>query len=658
MAERMASARRPAVLAGLLGLAALLLFLRGLALQLPPDRWWPALTAPAATDIRQMLVHYGFLPRFAMSLVCGAALGLSGALFQQVLRNPLAEPGTLGVFAGAKLALGAALLWAPWLLAFGPEPVALAGGGLALALVLSLAWKRGLPPFAVVLGGLVVTHYLGALNAAIALFHHAALSDLFVWQAGSLSQTGWRPTVQLVVCAALAALAVLALLRPLALADLEDDGARNVGAPVALTRLAAIAMAVVLAAMVASAAGIIAFIGLAGPAIARRAGARRLRDRLLWAPLLSAALLALADQAVQMLDPGREVSVGALTALFGAPLLLWLIATARPAGAPPRADGVSAFIARPAPWIVLLVVLLGLAVVAALSLGRTPDGWSWTGPAGWPAILPWRGPRVAAALAAGAMLATAGVILQRLTGNAMASPEILGVSAGAALGLVVVIWGFGAFGQAPLLAGASTGAAATLTAVLALSRRSAYAVEPMLLAGLALAAILNALVTVLLSSGDPRATLLLGWMAGSTYAITAWDALIAWLVAGAMAIVVPLTARWLAILPLGPAVGQALGVARSPSRPVLLLLAAVLTAAATLTVGPLSFIGLMAPHLVRLIGFQRPGPQLAAAALSGGLVMVAADWLGRNIAFPWQIPAGLMASMLGGAYFIWLMRRR
>ncbi|MBE9604716.1 iron chelate uptake ABC transporter family permease subunit [Acetobacteraceae bacterium H6797] len=162
---------------------------------------------------------------------------------------------------------------------------------------------------------------------------------------------------------------------------------------------------------------------------------------------------------------------------------------------------------------------------------------------------------------------------------------------------------------------------------------------------------------VLLVIGDPRMILLMNWLSGSTYALTADDARLAWLLGLLLLAVVPLASRWLAILPLGDGVGSALGLGIERSRLLLLLLTAGLTAVATLLIGPLSFVGLMAPHLARLLGLARPMPQVLASALLGGFVMVLADWLGRQIAFPLQLPAGLVASLLGGAYTLWLMRR-
>jgi len=119
-----------------------------------------------------------------------------------------------------------------------------------------------------------------------------------------------------------------------------------------------------------------------------------------------------------------------------------------------------------------------------------------------------------------------------------------------------------------------------------------------------------------------------------------------------------LGARWLDILPLGPSTALALGLDLTRSRLVLFALTAVLTAAATLAVGPLTFIGLMAPHLAAQIGLRRAFPQMVGAVLLGSLIMVSADWLGRMVLFPHQIPAGLVATLIGGPALMWLLARR
>ena len=644
-----------------LAIAAAVISMQALGSQLPLALWRDAIFAPDTADIRQMLVHYSWLPRLVTAWLCGAALGLAGLVFQQVLRNPLASPVTLGVSAGAKLALALATLWAPALLAFGPEWPAFAGGALAIAAVLGLAWRRGLSPTAVVLAGLVVSLYCSAVSAVLMLLNHEYLVGLFIWGAGSLAQQDWSVATRLLPQLAVLGLPILLMARPLALLDLEETSARSLGLSLRGTRLAALALAVGLAAAVVAGVGIIGFIGLAAPAIARLAGARRFRDRLVWAPLLGAALLWLADAVAQLLSSNAEEAIptGALTALLGAPMLLWLVPRLR--------AGLSPLLQRPAapprrvrrPWLLIggIAILLLAGLWIALAVGPGPQGWAW----GWgeqlDRVLPWRAPRAVAALGAGAMLALAGTVLQRMTGNPMASPEVLGLNAGAALGVLGTIFLFPGAGRAVQIAAGAAATLLILAAILAPGRRSGFAPERVILAGIALSAFFDAIVVAMMATGDPRALAVLNWIAGSTYPITPHDAAVVGIAAIVMLGLSPLFARWLEILPLGTTAARSVGVSPAVSRFGLLLLTAVLTAAATLAVGPLSFVGLMAPHIARMLGLQRALPQMIGAALAGAAVMLAADWLGRVAIFPRQIPAGLVATLIGGPCLMLLMRR-
>lgn len=650
---------RPAVLAGVTIALAAALFLNNLAAQLPPGEWWGAVATPG-NDIAKILVHYSVLPRLVVGLLSGTALGLSGVIFQQVLRNPLAEPGTLGVFAGAKLTLAGAMLLAPGLLEVGQGTLAFLGGTATIFLVLALSWRGSLSPLVVILSGLIVTIYLGAFTNILLLFNHAAVTDIFLWQAGSLSQNNWGTVLYLAPRLLGTALIAAAMVRPLTLLDLDEEGARGAGLSLPSIRFLALAVTVLLSAFVVSAVGIIAFIGLAGPAIARHAGARRFKDRLIWGPLVSAGLLTLTDQFLLLTPLGSVVPTGTLTAILGAPLLLWLLRRLRPESSPakPLEGLVATRLAHPWAWIAGALLLLLATVWIALTVGRVPEGWHWSHGGEWQQLLPWRAPRVASALAAGYMLAMAGVLLQRLTGNAMASPELLGVSSGAALALIVMAFFSPDLSRPAMLLAAGGGALVTLLAILSLGRRSNFSPEHMLLAGIALTTIQVAVMAVTLLGGDPRTVMLLSWVAGSTYGVTGGDAAITCALAVVLAAVTPFCARWLAILPLGAATSQALGVGLAGSRLVILLLTAALTAGATLSVGPLSFIGLMAPHIVRLLGVHKPTHQLVMAGALGAVIMVLADWLGRNVSFPWQVPAGVVATFIGGSYFIWLMLRR
>jgi ABC-type Fe3+-siderophore transport system permease subunit len=625
-----------------------------------PADWPDLLAGPATADVSILLARQSLLPRIVVGLLAGAGLALAGVVFQNVLRNPLAEPATLGVSAGAQLALVVATLWFPSIAdTLRAEGIAFLGALAAILLVAAIGWSRVLSPTRMIVAGVFVSLYAGAAAGILVLFNQHYLTGVFLWGSGSLVQNGWDAALALSGRLALAVACVVILARPLALLVIGDEGAHALGVKVPAVRLAALALATALSASIVSAVGMIAFIGLAAPAIARAAGTRALSAQLAVAPLIGAGLLCLTDQLVQLAPFAREIPTGAATALIGGPLLLWLLPRMRAASVPAlqSVEG-QARLARPVPMLLAGSMAAAFVVLCALMLGRTPHGWSWLAGPELAEMLPWRWPRVLASFVAGGMLAAAGVLIQRTTSNPLGSPEILGISSGAALGLIVLLFLMPAPSQLWQLAATTAGGALAFAIILGVGARSGFAPDKLLLVGIALGTMLSALAAVLMASGDPRMATLLGWMAGSTYGMTESRALVTAVIGGLLLALLPLAARPLEILPLGEGVSRALGMGMGRTRTGLLLLTACLTAAATLTVGPLTFVGLLAPHMARLAGFQRPAAHLAASMLAGASIMVAADWLGRNVIFPYQIPAGLFASFLAGPFFLFLLRRQ
>ena len=581
--------RSPAWIVLAMAAAALSLSLHRLGQQLPPELWWQALAAPDPARIDQMTVHFATLPRMAVAVMVGAALALAGAILQQVLRNPIAEPATLGISAGAHMSLAAATLWFPGLFVLGREWVALLGAGAATVALLALSWRKGLSPITVVLAGLVLSLYCGSVNGVLVLFNHDLLIGLFLWGAGFLDQQDWSGAAFLAPRLAVLALGVLLVVRPLTLLGLEEEGARSLGLSVAGARLAAILLAVMLTALTVSVVGVMSFVGLAAPVLVRMAGARRLSRQLLWAPLCGAALLWLTDALVLLLPVTyREFPTGAVTAVLGVPMLLWLLPRLRPA-APPTSASVPVPRRTRRPLLVLggLALLLPLLFWMAVALGQGPDGWSWSGGADLAGLLRWRLPRALAALAGGAMLALAGAILQRMTGNPLAAPEILGVSSGAMLGVIALMFSVMAPTRDLQVLAGGAGAFTVLAAMLALGRRDGFSPDRLLLAGIATSSISGVVVAVLMAGQDPRLQNLVAWMSGSTYMVGPADGVFSGALALAGLAAVPFVARWLDLLPLGTATASALGVSPAASRLGLFSLSALLTAAATLIVGPL-----------------------------------------------------------------------
>ena len=646
-------AMSPIALWGLLAAMAALLFAWRVSMRSP--------TAPTSdgVDLDRVILLYSTLPRAAVAVLAGAVLGLSGLLLQRVLRNPLAEPSTLGISAGAQLAMTAASVYAPFLMERSQGPVAFAGGIAAVLLVLSLTWRRGLEPVSVVLAGMMVALTASSISAALILANGDYLFSLFIWGGGSLVQQDWGPAIALSTRLAVGAGAALLLLRPLTILGLDDASARSLGIARHTSRFLVIALAVWMATSVVAEVGVIGFVGLAAPALATLSGARTLRQKLLAAPLIGAILLWLTDGLVQLAagTGGERIPTGAGTALLGGPVLLWLLPRLRllewpnmsTSGTSPRKSG---------RFVVLLLFLMTLLwAVVALVVGRGPAGWSIAGGDILADLVAWRAPRIGVAAAAGAMLAAAGVVIQRITGNPLASPEVLGVGTGAGAGLTAVLVLSATAGPALQLVGSVFGSLAVLIAVLIIAARAKFGSERLLLAGIAMSALCSAVITATIAMGNTQSYVLLRWLSGSTSQATGFDA---WLTLACLILLtLPLflAARWLDILQLGENTARGLGLPVAGGRLTLIVLAAILTALAAMFVGPLSFVGLIAPHLARLIGFTRARLHIAGAVLTGALLMIVSDWLSRMVAFPYELPVGLFASLLGGPYLVHLLAK-
>lgn len=607
-----------------------------------------------------IILHGMWLPRQGMAIVSGATLGLCGWLMQRALRNPLAEPMTLGLTSGATLAMGLASLWLPTLTG-GPRMAVIIGGELAaLLLVLVLSWRQRLSPLVMIQAGMMINLWCGALTMLIAIVNDRFLLTVLMWGGGSLAQEDGHLLLTLLPWLALCMLLLALLFRPLELLQLPETMVSGLGASPLRIRGAAVALALAMSALIINAVGVIGFLGLAAPHLARFGGARTSRQLMLHSALTGAGLLWFTDLCVSKVSlfNGQLLPVGMLTALTGGPLLILLARHARQHGIdtspPPLVSARSA--GRWVPWAAALT--LAAAIVISLFLGHGLSHWHWATRGELAQLLPLRIPRLLAAISAGALLAAAGVLMQRVSGNPLASPEVLGIGGGAAMGVTVYILLFPAQGSGFLLLSSLAGALISLLLTMWNSRRSAFNPQRVLLNGLALNALCQAAVSIVMLNNLAASSILLPLMTGSTYYISAPLAQVLFIATLILLALTPLFRRWLVLLPLGSVAGS-LGVSLPRARLGVLALAAVMTGLATLLVGPVSFIGLLGPHLARRLGVKGPLAQLYAAALLSAGIMTVADWLGRNALYPRQLPVGLVASLIGVPLLVWpLIRSR
>lgn len=260
-------------------------------------------------------------PRIAAAAAVGAALGLAGAVMQGLLRNPLADPGVLGVSAGA--GLGAALAISAGLAALpgGVEAAALAAA-LATGALLTGLTARFREPETLILFGVALSAFAGALTSLIFNLSPSPISttEILAWLLGSVANRDWGDLARAAVPMIAGAGLCLYAARGLLMLTLGEEAAALSGLPMARLRAAAVAGAALLTGAAVAMAGIIGFVGLAAPHLVRAAAGADPARTLTPSALAGAALLVAADLAGRLIPTDQELKLGVVTALFGAPL--------------------------------------------------------------------------------------------------------------------------------------------------------------------------------------------------------------------------------------------------------------------------------------------------------------------------------------------------
>ncbi|MQA25534.1 MAG: Fe(3+)-hydroxamate ABC transporter permease FhuB [Micromonosporaceae bacterium] len=625
------------------------------------------------------------LPRLLAGVTVGIALGVAGAALQSITRNPLASPDTLGVNAGAHLAVVAAASFGVVLPALPAGGLAFGGGLAAAALVLAIS-SGGAGPTRVILAGSATALALSSLTMLFLLLYEEETVGLYAWGYGSLVQTGLGGVTQIAPVVALATVACLLLGRRLDLLALGDDTASVLGVDVRRTRLIVTLLAVLLSAAAVTLAGPIGFVGLCAPVIVRLlgtllggvgSGLSRHRALLPLSGLVGVLIVLGADIAVRALlggQAGVDIPTGVVTSIAGAVVLVWLARRYRDSGAAQRAPigGAAALRAKGFFWGVTGVgaALVVAAVVAGMLLGDTwvltGDVANWlagrTGP-GLTFVLDQRYPRVAAALLAGAALALAGTTVQAVCRNPLAEPGILGITGGAGVGAVLLITFVPLASVWTMSAVAGGSALLAFSIVYGLSWRGSGSggglnSDRLVLIGIGVWIGCTAAITLIIVTFDPWNTgKALTWLSGSTYGRTPAQVLPVAVALLLLTPVVALARRELDLVALDEDTPRVLGVRLELTRLVALGAAALLTSTAVSAVGVIGFVGLVAPHVAKALVGGRHARVIPVAVLLGALLVSVADTVGRTVIAPAQVPAGLLTAMLGAPYFVWLLWR-
>ncbi|UOE81981.1 Fe(3+)-hydroxamate ABC transporter permease FhuB [Vibrio splendidus] len=602
-----------------------------------------------------MALIYVNLPRLVMAILVGGILGTIGSLFQQLTQNRMMSPLTLGTSSGAWLGLVILNVVAPMLVAQYSVWFALIGALLAMGLIVSIVGIKNMSGLPIVLAGMAVNLLLGAFATAIILLNDQYAQNLFVWGAGDLGQNGWEQVLWLMP-KLLPILAIFLLApRVLTLLSIGTEGAAARGLNIGATFFVLMAIGVWLVSVSITSVGVISFIGLIAPNIARHLGFLKAKSELIASCVLGALLLCVTDSLAIFLAQWSldMIPTGTATAVIGAPALIIIARKQLSAqdqlffSMPKGPKFIS-----PVAYFLLGTMIFGLLALSSLSQPSSdmgyfviPDAFEWS--------IRW--PRMLTAIFAGGGLAVAGVILQRLVYNPLASPDILGVSAGAVLALIFssLFMGYSIHSLSPWVA--FLGSAIALCLLLFLGKKHQFAPSILILTGISLTAVLEALVQFSLTRVGEGKYTLLAWLAGSTYRVEPDSAVIMAIVITACIGVSLLLSRWVNLIATGRQFASARGLNINIAYVALLCIVAILCSVVTTTMGPVAFVGLLAPHIAAMVGARLVREQIILSFLIGAALMLFADWLGQVVVFPAQLAAGTLVSIIGGSYFIFLL---
>ncbi|TEW51790.1 iron ABC transporter permease [Psychromonas algicola] len=584
------------------------------------------------------------LPTLLMALLCGSLLAQSGAVVQTSLGNAFASPSTIGISAGAllgamviNLVLDDPSIWQVWMAAFVFALV-------ISMLILLLSQVIGGGKLQLILIGMAMSLAVGSLSSAIMIYAEQRMDGLFLWGSGNIGQTDG----QLVSIILLPSLLLLALPlfchRQLDMLSLGDDTANVVGLSVRRWRAILLLIAVLQASLVTAMVGVLGFVGLMAPHIARMLGFNKTKQQLICASVFGALLVIAAELFSRSLPiSGFRLPTGVLTVLLGMPFFLYLLTRKKGAmGMAMQESGFGLAALIKLPKFFAIAIPATLVVLTAMKFWPSEVGFEFTA---W---------RMAVAVMAGIGLGMAGCALQALFRNPMASPDISGATSASVLCIIGALQIWPDSSRVDLFLWALVGAG-IVVCILFIAMRYQLRVSQLALLGIAISAWCGTIASMVLTFGAGAASVTVLWLTGTTYGA---DAQIGWLL---MAVTVPCClallalARNLDLFTLGEDWGLHLGQPLMKLRLLIILLVVLLTAAAVAAVGAIAFVGLLSPHILRLLGQTRHWVLLLGSGLVGAWLLLLADGLGRTLIAPFEIASGILVSIIGGLYFIGLI---
>ncbi|WP_138416130.1 iron ABC transporter permease [Aquibacillus sediminis] len=634
-----------------------------------PSLVWEAIFSPQDT-LNHHTVRVLRLPRAVIGFLSGGALAVAGVILQTVTKNPLSSASTLGIHSGTYFAVVISTIFSPVNLFGSGVVVAFIGGIITFVIVYTLSGGSKATPVKMVLAGMIVTFLFSSLTSLLQIFFENETAGLFLWGGGTLVQNDWSGVKFAFPIIFVGLLILLLLSTKLDSLRLGDEVATSLGQNVGTIKVITIVLAVLLTSVTVSVVGPIGFVGLVAPHIIKLIGYRKHFPLMIGSFIWGGNVLLFADVLSRIIDPSfKELPVGSITALIGAPWLVWLVLRMNQMSYGNDNTSVMAgtkfksFSLKTVAPISITIILVTLFIsISTGNYGFEPlltiqaiTGNADSLMSGF--IFDSRMPRALVALLSGALLAVSGLIFQGVLRNPLADPSVIGITSGASVGALLTMYMFQVSAVwIPL--GAMVGALVFFMIVMVLAIKAQFRPTILALLGIGMSAFGSAITQILVVKADLGVASALTWLSGTTYA-KGWEELTQFLL-WPLLLLLPILAmkmRTLDTLSLGGEVATGLGVKVTSARFQFALIATLLAAFAVAAVGAIGFIGLIAPHVSRLIVGPENKKLLPTSMLVGGILLVVADLFSRTMLAPKEIPSGILVAIIGAPYFLWLMKR-
>ncbi|WP_226577862.1 iron ABC transporter permease [Halobacillus litoralis] len=611
------------------------------------------------------------MPRAVMGIIAGGALAVSGVILQTVTKNPLSSASTLGIHSGTYFAVVVTTIFVPAAMLGNGIITAFLGGVLTFLLVYLLSGAGNASPVRMVLAGMIVTFLFSSLTSVLQIFYENETQGLFLWGAGTLVQNDWDGVSFSLPFILIGTAVCFLYAGKLDTLTLGDDVAVALGQQVKSVKLMTILAAVLLTSVTVSIVGPIGFVGLVAPHLMKLIGYRSHRLLIIGSFLWGGNVLLLADVLARIIDPSfSELPVGAITALVGSPWLIWLVLRMKKDKHSQESGAVIAGKNRVSVSLKKIIPILGVFIFCTLLISLASGNYGFEPLYAYNAffggadsfmqdlILNLRLPRALVALFSGAVLAVSGLIFQGVLRNPLADPSVIGITSGAGVGALMTMYWFSVSALwVPI--GAMTGAVLFFLIVMILGAKAEFQPTVLALLGIGVSAFGSAIIQIIIVQSDMGVASALTWLSGTTYA-KGWEELLKYLIWPVLLLVPLLTfyIKTLDVLSLGDDTAKGLGLPVASVRFQMALIATLLAACSVAAVGSIGFVGLIAPHLARLLVGSMNQKLLPVTMLIGGALLVVADLFSRTLMAPSEIPSGILVALIGSPYFLWLMKRR